>query len=136
MKLRRDPINPPEESLVRTESCVKFHSALRKIVTLLAIDSTKGPIYFVVEGLAEWPCEYDELQRIKAYYYETHTCPTNFIDVKMIAHGGDPDPHGVFRFVRSIWMTDEYNCRTGHELDEYLATVFPEMGLETEEKEG
>ena len=34
------------------------------------------------------------------YYYNTHTCPTNYMnEVAEIIFEGDSDPHGVFEFV-------------------------------------
>lgn len=35
------------------------------------------------------------------YFYNEHTCPTNFMAkvTKVIDEDGDDDPHGVFRFV-------------------------------------
>ncbi len=34
------------------------------------------------------------------YYYEEHTCPSNFLGVeKVMDDSGDEDPHGIFAFV-------------------------------------
>lgn len=41
--------------------------------------------------------EYEEHQR---FYYDEHTCPTNWIkQVEEISVGKDKDPHGIFEFV-------------------------------------
>jgi hypothetical protein len=39
------------------------------------------------------------------YHYESHTCPTNFIECETIIVKGDTDPHGAFELVRSIITT-------------------------------
>jgi hypothetical protein len=46
-----------------------------------------------------------------AYFYNEHTCPTNFLSrVRMVIagddHGDDKDPHGVFEFVRRATTED------------------------------
>lgn len=42
------------------------------------------------------------------YYFTEHTCPINYIEVEQMIYKGDPDPHGVFEFVRRIYL-DEYD---------------------------
>lgn len=120
----RDPRNPPAEFLVRTESSHPAHDNIRKTLNLLKIEAKDGPIYFVVEGLCEWPTSREEMLSGAEYFYEEHTCPTNFIRIPMISQDGDHDPHGIFEFVDAVWMTDEYD-----ESDEYLVQVFPQLTL-------
>lgn len=36
------------------------------------------------------------------YYYNEHTCPTNYLGVEEVRYGDDYDPHGVFEFVRVL----------------------------------
>lgn len=35
------------------------------------------------------------------YYYTQHTCPSNWLGMKVI-HGNDDDPHGVFRWMATV----------------------------------
>ncbi len=108
------------------------HTGMFKTLDLLVIDMAVGdgdslPLYFVVEGVAV----FDDTEKMNShheYFYEEHTCPTNFIRIPLISVDGDHDPHGVFRFVRSVWMTPEYVMaeELGGELD-YLLSAFPEL---------
>lgn len=42
----------------------------------------------------------EEFFRHSEYYYNEHTCPTNWTrEIKQIIFEGDKDPHGVFKFV-------------------------------------
>ena len=42
----------------------------------------------------------EEFTEHLTYYYNEHTCPTNFMcDIEQIIFEGDSDPHGVFQFV-------------------------------------
>lgn len=124
--MRIDPRNPEPEQIVPTDSQHPFHSALRKTLVLLKIEAKAGPIYFVVEGLQSWPLEDGQtLADACEYFYEEHTCPTNFIDVPLISFGGDHDPHGVFEVVDAIWMTTEYAETKDDE--GYLVEAFPQL---------
>lgn len=43
----------------------------------------------------------DDADSNTRYYYEEHTCPTNFLGVEeVITDDGDHDPHGIFKFVK------------------------------------
>lgn len=128
-----DPRNPPLSDMVRTDSDHEFHRNLYKTLNLLCIGTAGEPVYFVIEGLSvwedkPWPDHINALQESSAYFYEEHTCPTNFIRIPMIFHDGDADPHGVFEFVEAVWMTTEYVAadKLGGKR-EYLAEVFPQL---------
>ena len=109
--------------MVSIESTHPAHANLRKTLVLLKIEGKEAPIFFVVEGLSTWPSTREELLEHERYFYEEHTCPTNFIRIPMIATGGDCDPHGVFDFVDAVWMMDEYQEND----DDYLSEVFPQL---------
>jgi len=66
----------------------------KRLITL----KSEGPVTLLVEGLAFIPGDSEEHQR---YYYDEHTCPTNYMPnvVQVIDEAGDRDPHGVFRFI-------------------------------------
>jgi hypothetical protein len=123
-----DPRNPPDETHIPTDSDHPAHKDICKTLVLLSI----GKIYFVVEGLCKSTSDYDELQKSEEYFYNEHTCPTNFIPILMIAHNGDLDPHGLFRFIESVWMTTEYVAST--DKDKYLTEIFPQLKEKSIEK--
>lgn len=125
----RDPREPDPNYMVRTDSTHPAHADLRKTLNLLKIEGKDGPIYFVVEGLSQWPMTLTEMKNHAEYFYEEHTCPTNFIRIPMISHAGDCDPHGVFEFVDAVWMMDEYQ----EDDDEYLIEVFPQLAAVSEQ---
>lgn len=77
----------------RTQVMVKFH-------VLLELDAkTEDKIYIVVAD--SYPNDWQSENF--AYYYNEHTCPTNFLGrVNLIVEGDDFDPHGVFSYVRHV----------------------------------
>lgn len=133
----------PGEHEVHTDS---EHDLWRTLV-LLAIDTAEGvPVYFIVEGLAGTG-DIKEMEEHERYFYEEHTCPTNFVGphgkdsegygVVALYHGGDRDPHGVFRYVRAVWMPRRYvNAKSlaeqrGHNVgpnpEDIIEELFPEL---------
>lgn len=76
---------------------------------------------------------YEETADNKRYYYEEHTCPTNFMrGVERIIYDGDFDPHGIFKYVRHVDI-DVAEAMTGYKIwdDDFLnfgfPIVFPEL---------
>lgn len=72
------------------------------------------------------------------YYYEEHTCPTNWMQgcVHMLSLDGDTDPHGAFDFVRAmtypeVWKGQEARQPStwGHENEDVLIAAFPELRM-------
>ncbi len=112
-----DPRNPNPDHMVSCGSTHPFH--------ILKIARTDGDVHFVVEGLAEWPASFDEMTAREKYFYEQHTCPTNFIRIPLIAVNGDTDPHGIFEFVESVWMMSVYDGL--NDKASYLCEVFPQL---------
>lgn len=116
-----DPRNPDPTFVERTESNHPAHSKLLNTLNLLSIQLEDGSkLYLVVQGLSEW-CPYDELQEHSRFYYEEHTCPTNYVGgrVLMLQHLKDSDPHGIFKFEEAIWKIGEIQD------EKYLNSVFP-----------
>lgn len=120
--MHRDPRNPDPNYMATSGTANPVHAKLRKTLNLLCL----ADVYFVVEGLCEWPVTLEEMHHQARYYYEEHTCPTNFIRIPLIAFDGSTDPHGVFDFVDAVWMMDEYEAYEG-DVEEYLCEVFPEL---------
>jgi hypothetical protein len=114
--MKIDPRNPDPNHLVSPEEYHVLNPNRRRTLTLLKFKS----IYFVIEGWDHWPQPYEELQKHNQYFYEEHQCPTNFIAVQMIIdENGNVDPHRIFEFVETVWMTTEYDGSS-----EYLFEVF------------
>ncbi len=94
-----------------------------KIFSLLKLEGKNGPVFFVIED------DYGEheegtLQGDKAYQYEEHSCPTNWLrDCVAVIEDGDEDPHGFLQHVRSVQVaaTCEPSAEGG------WAALFPEV---------
>lgn len=103
----------------------KVSSRFSKTLDLLMLEPHDKPIYFVLTGKCYHANPSDEEDE-KRYFYEEHSCPTNWIgDTVMISVDGDTDPHGFLKFVRSIpspVMPDDLNGE-----DETIITAFPEV---------
>ena len=80
-----------------------------------------GDIVLVVEGTLHTPGDSSH----DAYFYNTHTCPTNYLkSVKAIIDlkNKDTDPHGIFEYVATLpWNAQADECNNG----DYLQTLFP-----------
>lgn len=70
---------------------------------LLKIEPQEKPVFFVVKGLQIGTRE----EGHERYYYEEHSCPTNYVRCEAIISESDSDPHGIFSFVRSIPIPEE-----------------------------
>ena len=99
----------------------------RKVTTIdvLVLKPQLKPVYFIVEGMRleyeatvgdklrrgvqkikgepiddkiTTPTTADELDH-KQFFYESHSCPTNWLDPAMVYYDGDSDPHGLIEFV-------------------------------------
>ncbi len=103
----------------------------RKVTTLdlLVLRPQGKPVYFVVKGMRfeDQPTvgdliafnvahlQGDTLAEIqtsvvspseehehKRFFYEEHSCPTNWLEPEMVSFDGDADPHGLIEFVAFI----------------------------------
>lgn len=127
-----DPRAPPLDAMVHCGNSA--HPSLYKTLALLKIESVTGPVWFAVEGLANYPIEpeYSSLLESVWYFYDEHSCPTNYVKVAMISHNGDHDPHGVFDLVDVVWMTTEYGKEVEingvwHDEDGWIVAAFPQL---------
>ena len=67
-------------------------------LVLLRVTPESQPLYLVL-GVRRWPGR--ENRASDEYYYNEHTCPTNWTDqIVAVISGGDEDPHGFAKFVR------------------------------------
>lgn len=78
----------------------------RKITTIdvLKLAPQSKPVYFVVEGMrfegdGNGHDTQEEMLEHKRFYYEEHSCPTNWLEPVMMYFDRDADPHGVIEFV-------------------------------------
>lgn len=129
-----DPRAPPLDVMVHCGN--PAHPNLYKTLVLLKIESVTGPVWFVVEGVANYPIdpEYSSLLDSQRYFYDEHSCPTNYVQAAMISHDGDHDPHGVFDLVDIVWMTTEFLGGkkipiegNGYGDDEWIVAAFPQL---------
>jgi hypothetical protein len=89
-----------------------------KTFDLLVIPPQQTSIYFIIDSSRNDPS--DSADHGKTYYYDEHTCPTNWLQsVEEVISDGDDDPHGLGQFVRSVDATG-----LGESPD--WQTIFPE----------
>lgn len=112
-------------NMVHTESTHDSHKGMYKTLNLFYLDTVNGKVWFVSEGVTQLE-KGDEIDPLDAsYFYNEHTCPTNFIRCEAIVHDGNIDEHGVFTYVRSLWMTKNY----AEDNEGWIAKNFPELGV-------
>lgn len=98
-----------------------------KTLDLLKLyDSEGAPVFFIVDGLGD-PGEENPLD--DSYLYDEHACPTNFIRIEAIFTREEDDPHGIFDYVRSVWMPSAY-LENPSDSDSILRKLFPETWQE------
>ncbi|MRT30868.1 hypothetical protein [Herbaspirillum sp. CAH-3] len=82
----------------------------RKVQTLdlLVLQPQAKPVYFVLRGMRFEGPKFDGYPDNKEFFYEEHSCPTNWLrNIQTLIHDDDDDPHGLIEFVRSIESTPE-----------------------------
>lgn len=106
---------------------------------LLKQVNTTEPVFIVIKCAHRDASEdLQELDDHLVYYYEEHTCPTNFLGVELIVRNGDADPHGIFEYVRfetdvnfkakanEVFKPDE---NTFGQEERVYALLFPELKI-------
>lgn len=74
----------------------------RKITTvdMLVLKPQDKPVYFIVKGMRfEGEDDDRDEHEHKQFFYEEHSCPTNWFKPSVVAFDGDYDPHGLIEFV-------------------------------------
>lgn len=102
-------------------------------LVLLSVSLTEGsPLYFVVRDRHFFPLEEGETEEDrwekKRYFYEEHTCPTNFIPVAEVMTPTDSDPHGVFKLI-GISRPYAPGELDGPELQDHIRDLFRKLGV-------
>lgn len=103
-------------------------------LNLLVLPPQKHPVYFVIGSDVGRNSEHGEHTE---YYYNEHSCPTNWLkDIRLICIEHDTDPHGLFRYMRSITKASfdaslkglqSSDDRSTDETLEVLLQLFPEI---------
>jgi hypothetical protein len=68
-----------------------------KTYDLLVLPPQTKPVYFIVER--EDDPQYNQTDESRKFLYESHSCPTNWLQLVHMAHDGDNDPHGLILYV-------------------------------------
>lgn len=115
--------------------------------TLLKYRGGGRPQFIVVDGMDHYREGEDEMDRRhnREYYYNEHTCPTNFLNVEHITFNGDYDPHGIYAFVRFVsnedirkaknWTWAQFKDGISRAQTDFWAELFPEMNKISESDE-
>lgn len=88
---------------------------IKRLVLLdLDIDGLEKPIQIVVHGMRFEPkyglCK--SQSEADEYFYNEHTCPTNYLQsIEIIIEGDNADPHGIFKFNKAIDLDDELKSK-------------------------
>lgn len=92
---------------------------------LLELPPQAKSIYFVLKSRDYGRAVNGERFEGADYYYNEHTCPTNwFRKVEIVASHGDCDPHGLFRYVASQDVPDELK---EEDFEEFACKTFPQL---------
>lgn len=91
-------------------------------------DSLKKPLYLIITTLNYTHTEdLAEYSKQEEYYYDIHTCPSNFLGGATVVYGDDDDPHGIFKFVEAIWMPEGFDACDFHNNGGDYSTLFPSL---------
>lgn len=75
-----------------------------RTIDLLVLPPQEKPIYFVVQGM-RFSDDTRPVYDAKGFYYEEHSCPTNWLQPELMVQDGDPDPHGVLQYITTRDVT-------------------------------
>lgn len=77
---------------------------LKQTSVVLELPPQGKPVYFLVRGMRftkERLADADCADRDR-FFYEEHSCPTNWLEPIEILHDGDTDAHGLIKYVGTI----------------------------------
>lgn len=77
---------------------------LPKTYDLLVLPPQDKPVYFIVERPDD--PRYNQTDAQRKFLYESHSCPTNWLQPVYMRHDGDSDPHGLIRYVANRKESD------------------------------
>lgn len=106
------------------------------LVLLRGAQTNGQPLYFVVHDRNFFPLEDGETEEDrhaqKHYFYEEHTCPTNYIPIFALVTPDDPDPHGALEFVgvsHLYWPKELDVWSVSDRRDEHVRALFRKLNV-------
>lgn len=97
-----------------------------RAMALLKFDGKNGPVFFVMDHghyHSGEPETDEEFQGHTRYFFEEHSCPTNWLhECVAVIQDGDTDPHGFLDFVRTVDVPQDFDADN----DDQWAILFPE----------
>lgn len=101
------------------------HSDKAPNLALLALKTVdENTVYFIVDTFLD-ASDTEEARGNASYFYNEHSCPTNYIPIEAVFTHDDDDPHGVFDFIRVAPKPEGYDEPTA-DRDGMLRALFPE----------
>lgn len=77
----------------------------------LVLPPQTRPVHFLVEGMDFVDAKGNRrTAEEKRFFYEEHSCPTNYVRCEVIAVDGDRDPHGLFKYVGTSDLPKDYDA--------------------------
>lgn len=96
-------------------------------MALLKFDGKEHPVFFVMDHRRYWAelNESDEEnQGHQRYFFEEHSCPTNWLrECVAVIEEGDCDPHGFLEFIRAVDVPEDFS----EDDDDNWRILFPEI---------
>ncbi len=86
--------------------------AFTRSMALLKLEGKEGPVFFVMDHNRYWdgPESDEENQSHQRYFFEEHSCPTNWLnECVAVIENGDADPHGFLSFVRAVDVPKDFD---------------------------
>jgi ribosomal protein L37AE/L43A len=94
-----------------------------RALVLLRLEPKERPVYFVLDTHSYGNEPDANKQDHARYFYEEHSCPTNWIgETRAVIQDGDTDPHGFLDFVRTVEVPLDFD---GDD-DNQWPFIFPE----------
>jgi hypothetical protein len=113
---------PGDVELTKYEDNRPFTPSL----ALLKFDGKDGPVFFIMKHDRYRSSEDEtdaEIQGHQRYFYEDHSCPTNWLrECVAVIEDGDADPHGFLDFVRAVDVSVNFD----EDDDSQWPILFPE----------
>jgi hypothetical protein len=105
--------------------------AEQRSMALLKLAAADRTVYFVLDTPAYRDAKDSdaEYQSHREYFYEEHSCPTNWINsIVAVIENGDTDPHGFLQFVKQVPVANDFD----EDDDKNWQKLFPEAFVAAE----
>lgn len=107
----------------------KTDDSFSKCFDLLRIPPQEHAIYIVRSASHSSDRDHAGTQ----YYYEEHSCPTNWLDhIEMISIDGDQDPHGLIEYVGAAAFDQDIADAGNHDWSETFPVIAAGQKPETQ----